>query len=189
MARLYVFQAGRTIWADSQRISSSAGVPLSEAGVEEVAAGARRIADVPLTAIYVAEGEPEKQTARLLAKACGAKVKTAKALRELDYGLWQGLRTEEIKHRQPKLYRQWTESPLSVRPPGGESLEEARQRLAKAMRRIVRKHAETAAGVVLRPVVMGLLRCMVRKLPTEQIWRQTREGFCCETCDIDETCA
>ncbi len=158
-------------------MESAAGAPLSKQGKIRVQKMAAQLTDHHISAIYAGPGEAEQQTAKLLAEAIRAKVRTRKNLMELDYGLWQGLTLDQIKHRQPKVYRQWTTSPASVRPPGGELLEEAQQRVCKSVKNIIKKHKSGPHGLVLRPVVLGLFRCRLAGEPTENLWEHVGNAF------------
>jgi len=187
MSKLFVVQTGQTIWEVQDRIESVPGAPLTEAGAEtaERVAGELAACGLPIRAIYACDGESERQTATLVAQALGMKIRTEPELRELDYGLWQGLTRDELKRRQPKMYRQWAESPSSVRPPGGETLEEAQERLKAAIKSIFKRHKDYAAVLVLRPVAVGLLRCLLTHDPVEQIWSHVDNEFTWGSYEMD----
>jgi len=155
----------------------AAGAPLTPRGMEEVRAAARRLARQNFDAIYASEGTGAHQTADLLGTALRLKVRIDADLREIDYGLWQGLKLEEIKRRQPRVYRQWTEAPTTVCPPGGETLTEAQQRIGKAVKEIVKRHKGEAPLVVLPPVVLELLRCLLEEADPGTIWRRMPTGL------------
>ena len=40
----------------------------------------------------------------------------------MNHGLWQGMIIDEVKRKQPKVYKQWQEHPENVCPPEGEML-------------------------------------------------------------------
>ena len=179
ISTLFVVQTGQTIWEVQDRIESVPGAPLTEVGASSVERAADELAACgsPICAVYACDGESERQTAALVAEALGMKIRTDPELREVDYGLWQGLTREELKRRQPKMYRQWAEAPSSVRPPGGEMLQEAQERLKAAIKSILKRHKEDAPVLVLRPVAVGLLRCLVTNDPVEQIWNHVDNEF------------
>jgi broad specificity phosphatase PhoE len=168
---LYLARTGKTVWEDQARIESAAGVPLSDEGVEEVLRLAGELDDVAISAVYCPPGEAEKQTAKLLAKRLGVKRQMVEELREIDYGLWQGLTTDEIKRRQPRVFRQWRKTPKTVQPPGGESLGDVEQRLRRAVREIIRRRKGKGSPLlVLRPVALTLLRSIVREEDVDTLW-------------------
>jgi len=185
MARVYVIQTGRTVWDEQARIESTPGAPLAESGQKDVQDASRELAGLAITTIYASGGQAEQETAALLAGALGVKVRTRKDLRELDYGLWQGLTHEEIRRRQPKLFRQWTEAPGSLRPPGGETLQEAAKRLKAAVKDIRKRHRNGDALIVLRPVARGLVQCLRNGGAVESIWQHADSGCHAEPLDAE----
>ena len=80
-----------------------------------------------------ARSQPAAQTAEILAKALGIKLKKLDRLQNLNQGLWQGMLVEDVRHKQPKVYRQWQEQPENVCPPEGEMLSEADDRVRTAI--------------------------------------------------------
>ena len=50
-------------------------------------------------------------------------------LMEIDYGAWEGKRMDEIQREYPGQLERWRADPTGMRPPGGESPEELRDRL------------------------------------------------------------
>ena len=185
MTTVYVIQTGRTIWEDQSRVESSAGAPLTEQGAVAVKSVTKELLKHKINAIYAGKGEAERQTAELVAEVLRIKVRTKDKLREIDYGMWQGLTIDEIKRRQPKVYKQWLESPLSVRPPGGESLDEVQNRLREALREIIRRHKSGSALLVLRPVAMGLLRCVLDGVPVAGVWSRVDPHFTWDSYEMD----
>ena len=187
MATVYIMQTGQTTVEQDQRLESAAGAPLTEQGHLEVLDAARALSGHKIKTVYACTmGEGERQTAELVAAELHAKIRDHGGLHEIDYGLWQGLTTEEIKRRQPRVFRQWTKTPASVRPPEGETLAEAQQRLKGALKDIVRRHKTGTALLVLRPVVLGLLKCLAESDGLDELWRYVDPSFRWGCYDVDD---
>lgn len=188
--QLYAVQTGETIWEPQQRVDSLAGVPLSDSGRECIERVGKELAPHKPTTIFASAGEAEKETAKLLAGQLSLKVRTDERLDELDFGLWQGLTKSDIKHRQPKLHKQWTEAPSGVRPPGGESLHEAQQRICRAIRDILKKGKKKdkppAPVLVLRPMALGVLRCRLEDADLDDVWKFVGREFTWKNYDVNE---
>ncbi|MCD4824611.1 MAG: histidine phosphatase family protein [Phycisphaerae bacterium] len=177
MTQLLLVQTGRTIWDEQGRLESLAGVPLCREGMETIRRVAKELVPHKPTIIYAAAGEAEQQTAKLLTDELAMKIKTDRRLAEVDFGLWQGLTHEEIKRRQPRLHKQWLETPANVRPPGGETLDEASTRIAEALDDITKKEKKQSPILVLRPIALGLLRCRLENASLDEFWSRVSPDF------------
>lgn len=67
--------------------------------------------------------------ARDWADEAGISLLIDERLAELHYGAWEGMTSEQIEQAYPGMLKQWREDPTGMRPPGGESPEELRDRL------------------------------------------------------------
>ena len=174
MNNLILIQVGRTVWETEDRLDSLAGSPLCDEDSEIT----RKMAEESLlnnvTSIYASSNPAESEVATLIAGSSDIAIYDCEELSEIDYGLWQGLKIEEVKRRQPRLHKQWLESPSGVRPPGGETLLEAQERVWEAVYTILRKTKDKSPALVMRPVVMGLLQCKFRDISLDDIWEHVK---------------
>src|SRR5436189_277446 len=70
-----------------------------------------------------------------------------------DHGLWHGKLVDELKHSQPRVYRQLQDHPETVCPPEGEPVGMAQARVRVGLDRLLRKHRSgTVALVVPEPL-------------------------------------
>ena len=65
---------------------------------------------------------------------------------------------EDVRHKQPKVYRQWQEQPENVCPPEGEMLSEADERVRAALVKLLKRHKEGVIGLVLPEPLLSLAR-------------------------------
>ncbi len=77
------------------------------------------------------------EPARTWAAAAGLPLWADERLAEMHYGDWEGLTAEQIEDRYPGMLEAWRRDPTGMRPPGGESPEELRERLADWWRDVV----------------------------------------------------
>jgi len=63
-------------------------------------------------------------------------------LREIHFGIWDGMKFDDISTRDPDLSRAFWETPGTVRAPAGESWDAASARVAAAVHRISARHPE-----------------------------------------------
>lgn len=189
MLRLIIVRPGSTELDEQGRIKGSLNIPLSETGCAQADKTAGELHAEQLRAIYSSPCESAQQTATRLSRVCQTRVKTLEQLQNLDRGLWNGKRIEELKQTQPKLYRRWQEHPETVRPPRGETLEGAQQRVRKALQKIVRKQREGAVAVVVPEPLATIAISILRSTEPGNLWKAE---CCCghwESIDIEPNSA
>jgi broad specificity phosphatase PhoE len=170
MLQIALILPGATDYDLQGRIQGSLDIPLSESGIEEVAQISQQLKDKAVEVIYCSDCEPALQTATTLAAALGVKLKKLDKMENLDHGLWQGMLVDEVKRKQPKVYRQWQEQPESICPPEGETVIEAKERVSAAVARIVKKHKQGVIGVVVPEPLASIVRVHLRQGDLGDLW-------------------
>ena len=168
---LIVIRAGATDYDLQERIRGTLDMPLSMEGVAAATRAGERLAADPPTAIYASADEAAEETAWIIGSACGMKPKHLPNLGNVDMGLWQGRLVEEIRDTQPRLNRQWQDTPWSVAPPEGDLLEDACERVEAAIEKIFKRHpGGTVAMVVPRPLD-AIVTWLVSGRSMGDLWR------------------
>ena len=67
---------------------------------------------------------------------------------------------EDVKRKQPKVFRQWQEQPEIVCPPEGEMLSEAHERVQAALTKMLKKHKEGTIALVIPEPLASLVQCV-----------------------------
>jgi broad specificity phosphatase PhoE len=127
------------------------------------------------------------QTAEILGDALQVKVKSLDNLRNLDQGLWQGMLIDEVKIKQPKVYRQWQEHPENVCPPDGEMLPEASERIAEAVERLVKRHRGGNIGLVVGEPLATVLANRLHGNELGDLWKAQNGCTCFQEFDLPPT--
>jgi broad specificity phosphatase PhoE len=178
MSQVALIRPGATEYDEQGRVQGVLDLPLSERGRAEVAALAGALAGSELAAVYYGPGESLQHTAEAVGRAAGLRPRRLDDLRNLDCGLWQGLQAEEIRRRNPKLFRQWLDDPLTVCPPEGETVEEALERLREALRPLLRRHRDEAFALVVAEPFARLVAGFLRRAPRPQLEDDWPTGRC-----------
>jgi probable phosphoglycerate mutase len=140
MTRLLLARHGETDWNREHRWQGHTDVPLNELGLEQARSLAAELADEPLAAIYASDLRRAYDTARIVAERKGMQVIVDQDLREIEFGTWEGLTSDEIEHRFPGDLRLWREEGKTPERRGGESHEVFRHRILAAAHRIAAAH-------------------------------------------------
>jgi probable phosphoglycerate mutase len=168
MLTILLVRSGITEYDSQGRIQGTLDVPLCEEGRRQALATAEELAarSTPVEALYAGPCLSAQQTAEALGERLHLRPKTVKNLHNLDQGLWQGMLFEEVKEKQPKVYRQWQERPETICPPQGETVKEASERLKKELKKITKRHKSGTIAVVLARPLASVLGCMLRSEQT-----------------------
>jgi broad specificity phosphatase PhoE len=92
-------------------------------------------------------------------------------LREIDFGVWQGLTYVEIKETDRENLEAWEADRLKNSPPGGESLSQFSSRVEEAYQEIIRAHPDETTLVVSHGGVLKVLLCLMLGLSPERYWQ------------------
>ena len=171
MVQIVLIRPGSTDYDVQERIQGSLDIPLNEQGAAEVAQTAEQLRDKGIKTIYAPVSQPSQQTAAIVAKVLGIKQKKIERLGNLNQGLWQGMLVEDVRHKQPKVYRQWQEQPENVCPPDGEMLSEADDRVRAVLVKLLKRHKEGVIGLVAPEPLLSLARRFIAHGPLGDLWK------------------
>lgn len=126
--QLWLVRHGSTDWAESGRHTGRTDIPLNETGREQAVTLGERVRGHAFALVLTSPLARASDTARLAGFGDVAIVDDD--LREWDYGDVEGMRTEEIRERQPG----WTiwRGPW----PGGETIEAVATRADRVLARV-----------------------------------------------------
>ena len=113
-------------------------VHLNQNGQTQANRLAQHLADVPVAAIYSSPLERTMETAQPIAEAHQLTVTPRPGLLEVDYGQWQDKTLKSLRRR--KMWRTVQQAPSLARFPGGESFNEAQQRIVNEIESLCGLH-------------------------------------------------
>jgi len=171
MISLLLMRSGRSEYDCQGRIQGTLDIPLSKEGRQLVENLATELDGKHVDAIYVVPGEAAEQTAEIIASAFQQKVKKLSELHNWNLGLWQGMLVEDVKSKQPKVYRQWQEHPETVCPPEGEPLHAIRERVEETLAKVLKKHKQGVLGLVLPDPLYSVVRNILLDEELGDLWQ------------------
>jgi broad specificity phosphatase PhoE len=170
--RLLLMRSGRTEWDLLGRVQGAADLPLAPAGLQAVEGQTQGLATHALNSIVCAPDEASRATAELLQKATGSRrLVVLPELGEMALGLWEGLRYEELENRYCRAGRQFLSDPSGVIVPEGEAFEEYSDKIRLALAGVMGRQKKGATvGVVVRPIALGIMRCLLNTADLCELW-------------------
>ncbi|MBT9168042.1 MAG: putative phosphoserine phosphatase 2 [Syntrophomonadaceae bacterium] len=146
--KLFWIRHGETAWNRELRLQGSSDVELSAKGRRQAACLAARFADKP-DKIFTSSLRRAQTFSEPLASRFGLVPTVLPELREMSFGLWEGMRYADMNHEMQALFEKWYEDPISTCPPGGESGASLAQRVQKAVETIMAETAATETAVLI----------------------------------------
>jgi len=150
VTRLYLVRHGETVANREYRYIGTRDDPLSPLGETQALQLAEVLSGLPIAAVYSSPLQRTYYTAIQIAARHTHEVQIVDALRECDFGTWEGLSRAEVLERSPEdsqRLREW-EHNTSVAPPDGESFEALQQRVIAAIERLAHAHPDQAIALV-----------------------------------------
>jgi broad specificity phosphatase PhoE len=138
---------GQTPMSVQKRYAGRSDPPLTDTGVQQAAAAAKRLASAGFGVIVTSPLLRTVQTAQQVAAVTGAAVVTDDGFRETDFGAWDGLTFTEVRERWPDEVTAWLADP-EVAPPGGESFTDVSARVTAALNRVLAAQAGQTVLIV-----------------------------------------
>ncbi|MFY9140392.1 MAG: alpha-ribazole phosphatase [Thermacetogeniaceae bacterium] len=162
MTKLLLVRHGETIWNHVSRYQGHTDVELSDTGREQARLLADRLRSEKIKAVYSSDLKRAYETASILAAPHQLKVQIAEELREINFGVWEGLTFKEISEKYKELAEKWYQSPASVRIPKGETFFEVKERAYNAIMKLLKENDPgtiivVAHGGTIRAIICGLL--------------------------------
>lgn len=160
--KIYLIRHGQTDWNVAGKIQGKTDIPLNETGKRQAACLAKGMEHRPVAQIFSSDLIRARETARAIGESQHVEVETLSGLEEIGFGKWEGMTLEQIQVIFPTEYEKWCENPVTVAPPGGESLSQIKERCRKVMEEILKMakgdFAIVSHGAMLAYVVEYLMR-------------------------------
>lgn len=156
----WVVRPGETEFDGLSRIQGTLDLPLTEHGLKQVSQLAETLRGEAIDVIYASPTEPAATSATLLGEALDVPVRIVEGLANLHMGLWQGLLADDIRRKQPRVFKQWEDQPETVCAPEGEECEEAFERVTEALRKPLKRDESflVMAPEPIATLVLSVLR-------------------------------
>lgn len=171
MVRIVLARPGSTELDEQERIKGTLDMPLSDHGNRQIAKTARELAAVDIQVVYTSPCQAAFETGRAIGEFLGVKVKQLDKLQNLNQGLWQGKRIDEVRQKQPKIYRRWQDNPETVCPPEGEMLEQARDRIQSTLTKLLKKHKNGVIALVVPEPLASLIKNFLDGAKLGDLWK------------------
>jgi alpha-ribazole phosphatase len=171
MTRLLLARHGETAWNAARRYQGQKDVPLNETGRNQADALAKRLSGEGIGAIYASDLQRAWETAAAIAAFHDLTVQADPRLREIAFGDWEGLTSEQIRERDLESLTAWHDDPLHASPPGGETLNQAAHRAGAALAEVTANNPGKTVLTVAHGGILRVLLCLALEISPAAYWR------------------
>ncbi|HSD38309.1 MAG TPA: histidine phosphatase family protein [Rhodocyclaceae bacterium] len=138
--RICLVRHGETDWNVERRLQGHQDIPLNANGRAQALALAETLVDAQFEAIYSSDLSRALETAEQVADQLGLAVIQLPAVRERNFGIFQGLTRQEAELRFPDMQARVTRREPDFVPPEGESLRQCFERIATVLDDLADRH-------------------------------------------------
>jgi len=136
MALLILIRHGETDYVGNRLAGHLPDIHLNQKGKQQAAVLSKKLAGLPINAIYSSPLERTMETAEPLAKLKGLPIRVLPALTEINVGDWQGKSIPAL--RRLELWRGTHEEPANFSFPNGESFKNRQQVIVTTLEKLIR---------------------------------------------------
>jgi alpha-ribazole phosphatase len=175
MSRVLFIRHAETAMAG--RFCGHSDPDLSAQGQAQLARLAEVLSSETIAGVYSSDLRRARSTAQAIAAGRNVPLTLSPALREIDFGRWDGLTWAEIEQMDPAYARRWVDGYPHVPAPAGENFRNFETRVLAEVKDLILRDAEPIAVVTHA----GVLRVVLRHLhgcSEQEAWQQT-QPFCC----------
>lgn len=165
--RLILIRHGITEWNKDRRYCGYKDVSLSRQGRLQAAKLRNRFKDADFDKIYCSDRKRALQTRAILFGR--SEFTRLNGLREINFGVFEGLKHEEIMEKFPAVYKKWLADPYKARIPRAEQMRVFKKRVQNAIKKILRTNSGKTIAVVCHGGVIGILVSSILK--SKDFWK------------------
>jgi broad specificity phosphatase PhoE len=169
MLHLILVRHGETEWNKQRRYQGQSDVSLSDLGRRQAELVAKRLADQKIDVIYASNLKRAWETAQAVAEKIGLKVSPEPRLRELKFGVLEGLTFDEAEAQHPEMISAWLED-FNNTPDGAETIQDFNARILSLLDDLKWKHDEQVVLLVGHGGSLSEILRVVLELSPEKRW-------------------
>ena len=156
---LILVRHGETVWNATGRIQGQGDSPLTERGIAQAQAVARRLQHESFTTLYASHLNRVIETARYIAAITGHAITIDERLQERAYGIFEGLTYEEAQSQHGEIFATYQihRYAADYTLPGAESLRGLAARGQAVLQELVQKHPGERLVIVSHGAFLGAL--------------------------------
>jgi broad specificity phosphatase PhoE len=171
MTRIYLVRHGQTAWNKEEIFRGRTDVPLNETGLREAQLAGEYFREMEIHAIYSSPLLRALETAQKIAEVQRLEVRSPQGIIDMCFGEWEGQSLKDVQEKDGQRFQQWKNEPHLVKIPGGETLDEVRDRAMAVLDKTIQSHSGKTLLFVSHRVVNKVILCSILGLDNSHFWQ------------------
>ena len=167
---LILVRHGETEWNATEVFRGRADIPLNEHGLEQARLLGEYLKSEKIDAVYSSPLQRAVKTAETIAAHHKLDVNIVENLNDIHCGEWEGLSLEQVRERYEDVYQDWLDTPEQVKLPGGEGLDDVKNRALPFVQDAVTRVGEGNIALVSHRAVIKVLIAALLTLDNSAFW-------------------
>ena len=181
--RIYLVRHGQVEGHEEKRYNGHTNVSLTQLGREQSDRVCDSLIDLPLDAVYSSDLDRSRYCAELIAAAHDLTVSAHESLRELNIGDWEGRTWAELQETYPDDWQARLRDLVNFQVPGGESLQDAADRIRPTIQKIIENHPDGDVALVAHGGANRIILLDAIGAPLEQAFSIEQDYGCLNIID------
>lgn len=174
--KLFLIRHGQTEWTRQKRYCGLVDIGLNEKGKEQAEKLCKKLKGENISSVYASDLKRTAVFAGIVFP--GRRIQKISALREVDFGIFEGLTHREIMRKHASLYRAWLNDPVHTRIPEGETITSLMARVKDALVGILAQHKDESIAICSHAGPLRVILCDALQMPAEKI-REIKQDPAC----------
>jgi broad specificity phosphatase PhoE len=168
MTKVILIRHGQTNWNLRKKYCGFTDLCLNMRGKKQAEKLRLRLKNELVHKVYSSDRRRAFQTAKIIFK--GAGIEKVGDLREMSFGIFEGLSYKEILRKHPLLYKKWLKRPFNVTIPNGENPLDFKKRIMRAFRKITLHNKGKTVAVVCHGGTISVI--LNHSLKSNDFWKR-----------------
>ena len=150
---------------------------LNERGHTQVSALIKRLRGEDIGAVYTSDLRRARTTAETISKSWDVDCIVRPALREINFGRWEGRTWNDIEQQEKDYAHRWVAEFPNLPAPGGEDIVEFEKRVLNEVGFLLTQAITRKIAIVTHAGILRTILCALCGSSTEEAWKQTK-SYC-----------
>jgi len=177
--RIYITRHGETQWNRECKMQGWKDSDLTQKGIDNAIKLGESLKDIDFNHIYCSPLGRAVDTARYIRGDRNTKITKIESLKEMGFGVWEGMKNEKIKEMYKEQQDNFWNNPQLYKSVNGESFDNIIDRVRKAFNEIIKTTTGENILIITHTVVIKAIYLIIKKYSLEDFWKPP---FLYDTC-------